>query len=165
MENIITAIQNTKADLVAVLSSINDEKFNTIPFTDSWTAAQVSEHILKAVGVGVLYGKTKPTERKPDEKVAETAALFLNMDIKMKSPDFILPSGIPQNKQDILSKVDDTFSKLGEAAKALDLSLTCLAFEVPGFGDFTRLEFVWFYIVHTQRHINQLKNIAAALAQ
>ncbi|MDB4926526.1 DinB family protein [Mucilaginibacter sp.] len=163
MNDVLTELQDTKAELELAISSISDDQFNTIPFKDSWTPGQVSDHILKAVGVGVLYGNTKPTARNRDEKVAETAKLFLNMDIKMKSPDFILPSNAPQNKQEILSKIDDTFSRLIEAAKTLDLSLTCLAFEVPGFGEFTRSEFIWFYIFHAQRHIYQLKNIAKAL--
>jgi hypothetical protein len=86
------------------------------------------------------------------------------MDIKMQSPDFIYPSDKKYGKQQLVDMINDKFNKLLEAAKTLDLSATCLAFEVPGFGAFTRLEFVWFYIVHTQRHIFQLRKIAKALA-
>ena len=60
--------------------------------------------------------------------------------------------------------VTDKFDKLIEAARTLDLSLTCIDFEIPTFGLFTRLEFVWFYIVHTQRHTFQLQKIAGVLA-
>jgi hypothetical protein len=163
MNNVQKELKDTKAALLQAISSVSDNRFNTVPFKGSWTAAQVADHLLKAVGTAVLYGKTKPTERKPDEKAAETAKLFLNMDIKMKSPDFILPSEDEQDKQVIFNRAETTFSKLIEAAETLDLSLICLDFEIPGFGEFTRLEFIWFYIVHTQRHINQLKNIAKVL--
>jgi hypothetical protein len=165
MNDLLTELRSTKAELEKAISSISKDKFNTIPFEGSWTAAQVTEHIQNAIGRGVLYGATKPTDRKPDEKVAQTGNLFLNMDIKMQSPDFIYPSDKKYNKAEVLAAVNETFLKLIEAAESLDLSLTCLAFEIPGFGTFTRLEFVWFYVFHTQRHIIQLKKIANTYAR
>lgn len=165
MKDLLTELEKTKTHLIQAIAAISDEQFNTVPFKDSWTAGQVTEHILKAVGVDMLYGDTKPTERKPDEKIKQTSDLFLNLDIKMLSPDFIYPSDEPHTKADMLAQVEDKFNKLIEAAKSLDLTLTCLAFEVPGFGEFTRLEFIWFFIVHTQRHIFQLKKVANALNQ
>jgi hypothetical protein len=164
MNDLLKEIGQTKTDLLAVVSSIQQEQFNTVPFKDSWTAAQVCDHILKAVNTDVLYGNTQPTSRPPDEKVKQTADLFLNFDIKFKSPDFILPTNEPLNKHIELSAIETRMNALAEAAKTLDLSATCTDFEVPGAGAFTRLEFVWFFIVHTQRHIHQLKNIATALA-
>ena len=83
----------------------------------------------------------------------------------MKSPDFIVPSDTPHTKEEILSGLESRFAKLTQTINELDLSATCLAFEIPGFGEFTRLEFVWFFIIHIQRHIHQLKNIAKVLAK
>lgn len=164
MKDTITALESTYKNLIEALSAIPADKVNTIPFEGSWTAAQVTEHILKAIGVDVLYGKTVVTDRDPAEKIKATSDLFLNMDIKMQSPDFIYPSDKKYKKQELLDMVNDKFTKLIETAKTLDLSLTCLDFEIPTFGLFTRLEFVWFYIVHTQRHTFQLQKIAGALA-
>ncbi|HEY9534886.1 MAG TPA: DinB family protein [Mucilaginibacter sp.] len=164
MKNTLAELQNTYNELLNAFSSIPEDKLNTVPFEGSWTAAQVAEHILNAVGVSTLYADVKPTDRDPGEKIASVSDLFLNMDIKMQSPDFIYPSDKKYGKQQLVDMINDKFNKLLEAAKTLDLSATCLAFEVPGFGAFTRLEFVWFYIVHTQRHIFQLRKIAKALA-
>lgn len=164
MNNVLKELESTKSNLLQVISSAEQEKFNDVPFEGSWTAGQVSEHILKAIGTDLLYGNVKPTERNPDEKIAETGKLFLNFDIKMKSPEFILPSDTPKNKETILHDVEKSLNRLTEAAKTLDLSVICLDFELPGFGEFTRLEWIWFYIFHTQRHIHQLKNIEKAFA-
>jgi hypothetical protein len=164
MEDLVKELKHTKEELIKAISSINEDEFNEVPFEDSWTAAQVSEHLLKAIGISTLYGGIKTTDRDPGEKIAETGELFLNMDIKMKSPDFILPSDKKHTRKEIIDEVDITLSKLIEAAETLDLSKTCTDFAIPGFGDFTRLEFIWFYIFHTQRHTNQLKNINKALA-
>lgn len=164
MKDVLKELQNTKNELTELISSISEDDFNTIPFESCWTPSQVTEHIINAIGVETLYGETKLTPRSPDDKIAETAKLFLNMEIKMESPDFIYPSGKLHSKAEMLGIVNDKFTGLINAAKTLDLSLTCTAFEIPGFGEFTRLEFIWFYIYHTQRHIFQLKNIAKALA-
>jgi hypothetical protein len=165
MKDLLTELQNTKAELLQAISTIDEDKLNIVPYQDGWTAAQVSEHILKAVGVTTLYGKTHATDRDPQEKVKATADLFLNLDIKMQSPDFIYPSDKKYTKDELIHLIADKFTKLIKAAEELDLSSTCLAFEIPGFGPFTRLEFVWFYVFHTQRHIFQLKKVAKALAE
>ena len=164
MKDLLKELQNTETELTEIISSISEDDFNTVPFDDCWTPAQVTEHIMNAIGVDLLYGETKPTTRRYDDKIAETAKLFLNMDIKMQSPDFIYPSGKQHTRKEMLDITKEKFYRLVQAVKTLDLSLTCAAFEIPGFGEFTRLEFVWFYIFHTQRHIFQLKNIAKVLA-
>lgn len=164
MKDLLKELQDTKNELTNLISSISEDDFNAIPFESCWTPSQVTEHIINAVGVDMLYGETKPTPRSPDDKIAETAKLFLNMEIKMESPGFIYPSGKQHSKAEMLGIVNNKFTSLINAVKTLDLSLTCTAFEIPGFGEFTRLEFIWFYIYHTQRHIFQLKNIAKALA-
>ncbi|MDB5158940.1 MAG: hypothetical protein JWR50_3647 [Mucilaginibacter sp.] len=164
MKDLLKELQNTETELTETISSISEDNFNTVPFDDCWTPAQVTEHIMNAIGVDLLYGETKQTARRYDDKIAETAKLFLNMDIKMQSPDFIYPSGKQHTREEMLGIAKEKFDRLIQAVKTLDLSLTCTVFEIPGFGEFTRLEFVWFYIFHTQRHIFQLKNIAKVLA-
>ncbi|MFD2872199.1 DinB family protein [Mucilaginibacter ximonensis] len=164
MENTINKIESTYNGLAQAINAISARDINAVPYKGSWTAAQVTEHVLKAIGVEVLYGQTRVTNRDIGEKIKPVSDLFLNMDIKMQSPDFIYPSDKEYEKQELLELVNDKFTRLLEAAKTLDLSLTCLDFEVPTLGPFTRLEFIWFYIVHTQRHTFQLQKIARALA-
>ena len=163
INNLVNELEATKTTLIEAISSIEEDKFNTIPFKDSWTAAQVCEHLLKAISTSVLFGDTKPTDREAGEKIQQTADLFLNMGIKMTSPDFILPSGDAHTKAGILGDIKAVFERLLQAVKTLDLSATCTSFEIPGFGECTRLEFVYFFMFHTQRHINQLKNISMVL--
>ena len=163
--NILQDLTQTKADLLNAISAIDEEKFNAIPFEGSWTAGQVSEHILKALGADLLYADTQPTDRRPDEKVTAISDLFLNFEIKMKSPDFIIPDNKPKDKNALLSELEKVFDRLIHAAETLNLNEICTVFEVPGFGSFTGLEFLWFFNVHAIRHTRQLKNIAVALAK
>ncbi|MES2809912.1 MAG: DinB family protein [Bacteroidota bacterium] len=164
MNNLVTELEDAKTGLLAAVNAISEDKFNTVPFEGSWTAGQVSDHLLQSLGVEVLYGRTETTERAPDQNVAPLGQAFLDFTIKMKSPDFILPGDGPHKKQIYLNDFVSTFNKLIEAAKTLDLTQTCLDFTMPVMGALTRLEFLWFYVFHTKRHTYQLQNIAKALA-
>ncbi|MGZ8517032.1 MAG: hypothetical protein ACXWWD_06770, partial [Chitinophagaceae bacterium] len=126
-----------------------------------WTAAQVSDHILKSVSgiLELLYTNTKQTTRKPNEKAAAARSIFLEFTTKMKSPDFILPGSQPIEKDKIMPAPENTMTKIIEAMNKLDVSAKCTAFELPGSGEFTRTEWLWFAIYHTQRHTHQLKTI------
>jgi uncharacterized damage-inducible protein DinB len=147
--------------LIQTIAAFPTEKFNSTPFEGSWTGAQVAEHILKSVVgiVDLLYTDTKPTSRQPDEKVNAIREVFLDFSIKMQSPDFVLPRNEPIEKEEMIEAWKATKAKLLESINTLDLSATCTVFELPGSGKYTRTEWIWFAIYHTQRHTHQLKNI------
>ena len=163
--NILQDLTQTKAELLDALSSIDEQKFNSIPFEGSWTAGQISDHLLKADNVSILYAETQPSERPIDEKVQAVSDIFLNFELKLTPPARIVPSDERQDKQAMLKALGDVFDKLIEAANTLDLSAICMAWVIPAFGPLTRLEFLWLYNVHTIRHTRQLKNIAVTLKQ
>ena len=166
-KDILIEMDETKNNLFKIISSFPEEHFNKIPFEDSWTAAQVSEHILKSVSgvLEMLYATTKPTERQTNEKAEAIKAIFSDLSIKMKSPEFVLPGNSPIEKENILTVLKDTMDKMIEAIKTLNLSETCTAFVLPGFGEFTRAEWIYFAMYHTQRHTHQLKNIYERMAK
>lgn len=160
---LISEIDLTGSTLLRLLSSFTEQQLNTVPFEGSWTAAQVAEHIWKAGDCSLLYGPTTPTDRVPDEKVEAVKTLFLNFGIKMISPEMIRPGNDYLPKEAVLDNIHQVWGKLTTAANTLHLSEECNAFEVPGFGPFTRLEWIQFINIHTQRHIHQLQNIQAHL--
>ncbi len=138
---------------------VKTKKIDKIPFEGSWTAGQLLEHVDKAVGADVLYGKTAKTGRVADEKVALIKSIFLNFDTKFKSPEFIEPREITHDKNILLNSLNKKFDQLVIAAETLDDTEECLDFELPGMGKLTRLEWINFQMIHTQRHLHQLKNI------
>jgi len=77
----------------------------------------------------------------------------------MKSPDFILPKMKEYDKERLLKALDGIKEDISKAIMDLDLTQTCLAFELPVYGRLTRFEAVYFANYHTQRHAHQLKNI------
>jgi len=153
----------TKTLLLQTIKAFKAGQFNSVPFPGSWTAGQVSEHVLISAsgGINVLQGESQTTGRNPEEKIISLRDLFLDFNIKMTSPDFVQPSGVQRDKDEILHSLGDTFEKIITLSKKLDLTLTFTGFEMPQFGLLTRLEWLSFILYHTQRHIRQLQNIQA----
>src|SRR6266480_647100 len=90
-KELIKQFDETESELLKVVSSFSEEQLNAVPFKGSWTAGQVTEHLLKSKsGIPKLFsGATKPTEREPDEKVDIIKSIFLDFNSKFKSPDFV----------------------------------------------------------------------------
>jgi hypothetical protein len=164
-ETLIEQAKETSAAFFATLYSFAGEQFNTRPAYGGWTAGQVAEHLLLSGGVvETIAGRTAPTTtRQPDAHCAMIAGVFLDFNTKLQSPDFIIPSAGYHDQQEMIGKLKIVWEKIKEGVRRLDLSVTCLDFEFPTVGPLTRLEWLWFYVWHTQRHLNQLKNIHAAI--
>jgi hypothetical protein len=158
-------IKETCSALLQILDAFSEQAFNTVPPCGGWTAGQVAEHLLLSAGVvEVISGRTEKATRAPDEKIAAIGAIFLDLTTKLSSPDFIIPAEAHYEKQEMMSRLKLVWTKLSEAVRLLDLSLVCLDFEFPGSGTLTRLEWINFYVFHTQRHIAQLHRISTAIA-
>lgn len=157
-DDIIHELDYTMKQLLQAFSDFSQDEIDISPASDSWSAGQVAEHLLKASVADILYGPIKPTQRAPDQHVPELKAQFLDFTVKLKSPAFILPTERVHNKEVLLEKLAVIGDRVREAVLTLDLSVTCLM-APKELGDATRLELIWFFIVHTQRHTHQLKQI------
>ncbi|MEO5562770.1 MAG: DinB family protein [Chitinophagaceae bacterium] len=160
-KEIINGFETTLYEFVQLLSSFSEEQINTVPFEGSWTGAQVGQHIFKVIEFmpETLQGKVKNTDRNPLEKREQIRSVFLDFNTKMKSPDFIEPEIKNFKKDELIKEFKNKLEQTLEVAKSLDLSKTCMDFEMPVFGHLTRMELIDFAAVHTQRHMRQLKKI------
>lgn len=80
----------------------------------------------------------------------------------MKSPDFIVPQEKEYNQQELIKTLTAIKDEIAEAIETLDTNKTCTGFELPNSGFITRAEAITFTIVHTQRHIHQLRNMISS---
>lgn len=165
VEKISSELNSTKTELLGSISAFPDKDFNIAPSENSWSAAQTAEHIFKSLSgvLELLHAPPVPTTRDPGEKVGSIRDLFLDFTIKMQSPEFVLPGGEPIAKDSIYAKLEQTLQEISDTLMTTNLTLTNTGFELPGFGPFTRVEWIWFGIYHTQRHTRQIKNILAAV--
>ncbi|RYY69505.1 MAG: DinB family protein [Chitinophagaceae bacterium] len=165
METLIKELKATRDELVQLINAVPDNSIDRVPFEGSWTAGQLLEHVDKAVNPSILRGKLQSTDRPADQKVSQVKKIFLDFTVKYQSPEFIVPTQAIHDKQILLSSLTTKFNELAEAANTLDLKQECLDFELPGMGALTRLEWISFFMTHTQRHNHQLKNIVNHLAE
>lgn len=158
---IISDFNKVFSDLVTTVEGFDYKSYNEVPFDGSWTPAQVTQHVILASEgfVKVLNAEVKDTERAIDEKKSQIKAIFLDYGIKMKSPDFILPELKEYDKEKHLSQIATIQDGITKAINDLELSKTCLSFELPNLGQLTRLEAIYFVTYHTERHVHQLKEI------
>lgn len=163
MQSLTAELKSTKEELTGLVNSLHENETDAIPFEGSWTAGQLLEHLNKAVGPGILKGNVQSTDRPADEKVETIKNIFLDFTIKMTSPDFIEPRETVHDKNVLLASLTGKFDELINASETMNLQEECLNFEVPGMGKFTRMEWIYFQMVHTQRHLRQLKNIINVL--
>jgi DinB superfamily len=164
--DLITSIKQTMEELQKVFSSFTQQQIDKVPFEGSWTAGQVSEHIIKSIGnlPEFFNSNTVPTNERPfDAHVATLQHIFLDFNTKMQSPEFILPQATHHDKEAMLESFSSLKEQMINAAETSDITLTCKNFEMPGIGFLTRFEWLNFFVVHTQRHTHQVKNIYTAL--
>jgi len=55
-QQIINQLEEAFNETIILLSSFNEKDINTVPFKDSWTAAQVGRHLFKSEdGIDTLF--------------------------------------------------------------------------------------------------------------
>lgn len=163
---IINELETALNKTAELLNGFNEKDINISPAKDSWSAAQVGQHLLKSTtGMDdLLYAPSKPADRGADEKVPELQEIFLNFETKLKSPDFIIPEEKDYNKNALLSSLKEVNKKMLEAAKKSNLDEVAPLPEGHPFIGNTKLEMIHFVTYHTIRHNRQLENIRKAVA-
>lgn len=155
-------IQTTSGKLLSLANSFDDHQIKAIPFEGSWTAAQVADHLIRSCHLilTALHGNTSKTGRDPESNRNQIKTIFLDFNLKFQSPEMIRPSDMPAEKAHLLSELSVALDKIKEAAATMDLSMTALDVELPGMGKITKIEWLYFFVFHTERHIHQLEKIA-----
>lgn len=160
-------IDNTAARFGEVTSALLDslhrfdeDRFNDAPSYGGWSAGQVGEHLFKSYGVAsTLEGNVRPVGRPADKNIEQIKGIFLNYEIRLKSPEAILPGDDPREQKRLVASLGERISQIKGIVETQDLTLLCLDYDMPVIGSLTRLEWVYFLVFHTMRHIRQLHNI------
>jgi len=142
--------------------SFSEEELNSVPYPGSWTAAQVVEHVTRSnqTIIQSLNMDGAISGRRPDKRVAELKSTFLDYTIKLKSPEFILPTRDIYIPGPLLAGIEKSIERLREVAVQANFSE---GLNHPVLGEITKLEMFHFVLYHTERHIQQLKKIYQAL--
>lgn len=153
--------------LEQLLSPIDENLWDKNPSEKSWSVGQTMEHISKATAgfKDFITENVVETHRPTDEKVAMVKSIFLDFSTKMQAPEFICPTETVHDKQKQLTELRALKSEVIPLISSMDLSKTCMNFELPVFGYLTRLEWINFMLFHTQRHTQQIRNILSTVTK
>ncbi|CAN5507367.1 hypothetical protein BH23BAC1_BH23BAC1_24510 [soil metagenome] len=164
---ILSELDITFDALMQLVSTIDEDQFNAVPFPGSWTAGQLVKHLDRSHKgfLKMINGRVIDSEREPDLLAETIKADFLDFSTKTTSPDFVLPPQANYQKTEMMLSMAKIREELCKAVELLDLSKKCIDFEIPHYGFLTRLEAIVFVIYHTQRHNHQLKKIIRSLSE
>ena len=162
IKQLFLSLNETWIEFTNLILLINEEKFNVVPFKDSWTVAQLSTHIKKSNNAIIqgLQMDGRPSGRNGDESVENLRKIFLDFNAKFESPAFIVPEQKKYIKEDVIIQLKLSIEKLKQLK---DNVIFDEMISLPIFGEITKYELYNFVLVHTQRHIHQLKKITRAL--
>lgn len=163
-KNIATELDKAMQETISLISSANESDINKVPFKGSWTAAQTARHLIKAGnGMAEMFSTEAPkANREADEKAAELKDILLNFDLKMDSPDFIVPEDKQYSKEELISQTDKIRKETVEVLKTAQLDEIPNTDEGNPLKGYTKLELLHFAVYHTQRHNRQIRNILNA---
>jgi hypothetical protein len=155
IQKLIITYNRLALQYTAVLQNMTDAEINTAPAAGSWTAGQVVQHILKAHRADVFNKPGEKANRNIGEKIPELQSLFMNFDIKIQSPAFIVPEAQHYDKMALIKSIQATFVALAEKLPQTKLDEIIKI----TMGEITKWELANFIVMHAQRHLHQLENI------
>ncbi|MFV7235864.1 DinB family protein [Flavobacterium sp. ZB4R12] len=161
-DELFTAINQTLSEMVGLTSLLDENKINSIPYKDSWTAGQLIRHVTKSTNemAKAMSMESKPAKRDPGEKILHLKKVFLDFSNKIKSPDFIVPEDGPYKKQTSIDEINKSFEQFKDSTN--NANLNDILEGLP-LGEITKLEALHFVLYHTQRHLQQMKKICDTL--
>lgn len=149
--------------VIDTVNQLPDDLFNKVPFESSWTIGQVAEHIV-ICSRGIPDHNVEEASRPYNENEGALENIFLDMNQKAKAAQAVTPQAPPHEKAKMLEQLEHNKKKIMGIAGDKDLMQLCLDMQFPFMGYLTRYEWLRFVQVHTQRHLNQIRNIQSILA-
>lgn len=121
---IITAIGDAVLQLIALMSSVENNKINMVPYEGSWTAPQLLRHVTKSISgmAKAMDMDANPASRNPGERIEELKIVFLDFSKKMKSFEFIIPEDGTYEKQIAIDDLNKSFNQFKEKANNANLN-------------------------------------------
>lgn len=160
-DSIQADLQAVTESLIQLLQSFNLDTFIKRPAEQSWSAAEVAEHLLivnKNLAF-VLKSDGAIPNRVPDKKLAVIKDALSDRTMKIVAPENVKPTGKIQNQQELISGLQHYMQVLNQLVGEKDLYELCTQYPHPRLGRLTCLEWYYFIIYHTERHCKQLAEI------
>lgn len=162
-QEIIPQFENALEQTISLLESLTKEQLNSVPFEGSWTAAQVGRHIYKSIkGTHEMLQKPMPVpDRNPLKRTQEFKDILLDFDLKMESPDFLIPENETYYGGQLIASINEVKGEVLPVVATANLEEEAPLAEGHPLKGSTKLEILHFLTYHSVRHNRQIEKISA----
>ncbi|MCD6063801.1 MAG: hypothetical protein K0R82_1712 [Flavipsychrobacter sp.] len=159
IEKVTQDIDASTAEVLDAINGLSDKQLNDRPGENSWSAGETMVHLLMLEHLinKILQGNTQPTERDPAEQIPLIQKILSNQEQKLNSPESIRPKQERKTVEELVTEFTQARETLRNIVNATDINASCTDFKHRSFGEMTRLEWVYFNIYHTERHLEQIR--------
>ena len=166
----VSALQATRKQFLDTLGPLSAAQMKWKPAPNAWSIAEVAEHLvasedfLSGVATKVMAGPATPEKKKANPR--ETDYMLIKVlpvrDKKAQAPEPLKPTGKYKDKAALVAAFraarDRNIAYVRETGDDLRVHFG----PAPGFGDLDALQWYIFMAGHTERHINQMKEVMAS---
>ncbi|MUP45730.1 DinB family protein [Gramella sp. BOM4] len=158
-------LEKSSEELNEAVDGLSEEQMMFSPGADSWSIAQVVEHIITVEGAlqGMLQNKfteEETPEMRSEIKITDEQILGMITDRsqKMKTQSQFEPSAEFSTADEALEAFNDQREEIVDFLKDSNVNLRNYINEFP-FGKIDSYQTVLFLSGHTQRHVQQIEEI------
>ncbi|MBD8501202.1 DinB family protein [Paenibacillus arenosi] len=164
LQSIMQHLDETRDELVEMLSGLNEEQLHKRKNLNSWSISQIGQHLytveelyVVAIRKGLKSNEDSFIESKPIE-------VMLDRSKKFEAPDMVKPTEEYLGYHEILERLTNSRHKLYELLQSLEdpSVLSRRYFIHPAFQELSLLEWVKSLYIHEQRHMKQIREIIDA---
>ncbi|MCC6586521.1 MAG: DinB family protein [Bryobacterales bacterium] len=158
----------TRKQFLDIVQSVSDSQFRFKPGPDRWSIAEVAEHLTLAEDL--MYGAAQRTLESPKVTVApeefkkkDEAILKMVPDRsrKAQAPEQIRPTGKFGTRDALVAEFKSRRDRTIEFVKTTKAELRSHTSPHPVFGAIDVYEWVLFIAAHSDRHIQQMREVMA----
>jgi len=162
--DIFEYLEETQEALVESSQDLTDEQMQYKPDENSWSVAQIIEHIIMVEGSlkSMLENKIKEGTSEMNSEVKFTddqiVEMITNRSQKMPTQDQFQPSGKFESSDEALETFKDQREEMVDWLKDSDVDMRSFVNEFP-FGTIDGYQSVLFMAGHTSRHTAQIEEV------
>lgn len=167
IKDIFEYLDETKESLEASVNDLSAEQMQFKPDDESWSVAQIVEHIITVEGAlkSMLEAKIQAGEnldQKSEIKMSDddVVALITNRTEKIKTQDQFQPSGKFSEADEAMEAFEDQREDIVDWLKGAEVDMRNYVNEFP-FGKIDAYQTVLFMAGHTERHTAQIEEVKA----
>ena len=154
---------NTR-DIIAVASSFENKVYN-VP-EGKWSPLQILEHIYLTDRV-VIMMLSRPSEQYHNDKHILGSArlekvIVTRRDVKVEAPDALQPKGQFENGADFVHAFSEQRKDLSTKLSNGEIAVDNRVHKHLRLGEMTIADWLYFMVHHSQRHLEQIKDILQA---